>query len=56
MIFLVIAKKDKKNKKNKKLNKRGLKKLKKKKLNAKLECHMTGPHVRMHEISAFIYK
>ena len=33
--------------------KRGKKK--KKKQNAKLQHHMTGPHVLLHELSAFIY-
>ena len=24
-------------------------------LNAKLECHLVGPHALSHEVSAFIY-
>ena len=35
--------------------KRGKKKKKKKKQNAKLQHHMTGPHILLHELSAFIY-
>ena len=31
------------------------KNLMKKVLNAILECHVTGPHVLSHEVSAFIY-
>ena len=34
------------NKKNKKLNERG-----KKRLNAKLECHLVGPHALSHDVS-----
>ena len=37
-------------KKKKKLNEKRLKRL-----NAKLECHMVGPHALSHEVSAFIY-
>ena len=43
MIYWVIVKKN--------LMKKG----KKKRLNATLECHVTGPHVLLHEVSAFIY-
>ena len=32
-----------------------MKEVKKKKLNAKLEHHMTRPHTFSHEVSAFIY-
>ena len=34
----------------KKLNKKG-----KKKPKCKLECHLVGPHVLLHEFSTFIY-
>ena len=40
----------KKKKKKKKLNEKRLKRL-----NARLECHMIGPHALPHEVTAFIY-
>ena len=46
MNFWVIVKK----KKEKDPNERG-----KKRLNAKLKCHLVGPHALSHEVSALIY-